>query len=478
MFGIRRRWPVLTATGAALLYVVNNYQLTGLEHLHVQPLGASRQLADAGTAATGDDVQSDPFGIDLTQFGINTSASLGDNFRLDRSGQQTASPAPPWNQLLSMGEKLALWQDTRSPGGSPSATDPLARPAFPASSPIPLPLGFVAPTSTLPSTSARPSTASPKQVAVASGTREQPMAADAIPGGVMTSLGKQSLEAAPVPPANFGAASGNRPHTIRIASFQLPALGPDLLNKPQILQLLVSILKQYDVVALQGIQSDRDDLLPLIVEKLNQSGRSFDYLIGPRVGRGAPHQQFAYVFETSCVETDRYQLYSVDDPEDLISREPLVAWFRCKGVPATQAFTFTLINVSIDPLFADAERAVLPRLIEAIQRDGRQEDDWIMLGNFAGGNAQLSMLEASGVRLAISDTPTDVVGSQMLDTIVFSTRATTEFNGRAGVFDFLRKHNLSIEQAFEVSQHMPVWAEFTCLEGAQPGRIAPAAVYP
>jgi len=301
-----------------------------------------------------------------------------------------------------------------------------------------------------------------------------PTTLESITAGTMTGLGGTALPKlfAGSPPSSIGAATGDN-RTVRIASFHLPALGPALLNKPHVVQMLITILRQYDVVALQGIQSSRDDVLPMIIDKLNQAGRRYDYLIGPRVGRAAPHHQFAYVFDTDKLETDRFALYSVDDPEDLMNREPLVAWFRCKGVPQRDAFTFSLVNVWIDPSFADAERSTLPGLIDAIVQDGRNEDDWIMLGDFAGGNAQLSMLDAASVRFALSDIPTDVAGTSMLDTLFFSARATTEFTGRAGAFDFLRKYNLSIERALEVSPHMPVWAEFSSIEGAQPGRIAP-----
>jgi len=167
-------------------------------------------------------------------------------------------------------------------------------------------------------------------------------------------------------------------------------------------------------------------------------------------------------------------LYTVDDPEDLVNYEPLVAWFRCKGVPKKEAFTFSLINVRIDQNFADAERAVVPGLIDAIRNDGRGEDDWIVVGDFGGGADKLTALDANSVRFAIRDIPTNVAGTKLLDTIFFSARATDEFTGRAGVFDFLRKYNMSIERALEISNHLPVWAEFSIVEGAEPGRIAPA----
>ena len=56
----------------------------------------------------------------------------------------------------------------------------------------------------------------------------------------------------------------------------------------------------------------------------------------------------------------------------------------------------------------------------------------------------------------------------MTGNILFPTRATDEFTGRAGVVDFLRQLNLSYDQALQVSSSMPIWAEFTAYEGGKP----------
>ncbi len=455
MFGVRRRWPVLTALGAALLYVVNNYQIAGLEHLHLAPLERPPQAAPR-SAPNGLNDPANP-GFDLTQFGIRFAEDTT-NFSIDPYSPTGKSTNPDWNDLLSMGEKLAIWQDKLT-GQSQVNSLPefAAAPLIPSTSPIPFPQGLPPGlTNSSGTPSGTPSVIPPLL---------SPL--DAIPPGTMTST------PAAKPSVSFSNTVRGANHVIRVASFKISALGTAMLNKPNVVHMIVSILRQYDVIALQGVQSSRDDVLPLVVDKLNQSGGSYDYLIGPRVGRHAPHQQFAFVFDTQKVETDRYQLYTVDDPEDLMNAEPLVAWFRCKGVPQQDAFTFSMINVSIEPSFADAERAVLPALIDAVQGDGRGEDDWILAGDFAGGNAQLTMLDSRSVRFAISDIPTDIAGTQMLDTLIFPTRATSEFTGRAGAFDFLRKYNLSLERALELSNHMPVWAEFANIEGAEPGRIAP-----
>lgn len=478
-FNVRPRWPLLTAVGAALLYGVNNYQIGGIEHLHLKPLEHRSSANSSQFPSATDGFNQSPLGFDSTQFGIHMSPPLNSaadsTFSIDPYSAQPQSGPGGWNERLSLGEKLALWQDQLSNNSPPSAAQAKSPPAFPSTSPIPLPHGLTAPN--FDSFARNDSNAQPSRASSQPGLSSN---SDAIPPGTMTSLAI-APDGSRLGSMPFTAASpvvstprDGQP-TIRIASFNVPALGTALLSKPQSVQMLVSILRQYEVVALQGIQTNRDDVLPLLTDKLNQSGRSYDYLIGPRVGRTQPHQQFAYIFDTSRLETDRYQLYTVDDPEDLINYEPLVAWFRCKGPLVAEAFTFSLINVAIDTALADAERSLLPAMVAAIERDGRSEDDWILLGNFAGGNAQLTMFDGSSVRFAVSDIPTDVSGTQMLDTLLFSSRSTTEFTGRAGAYDFLRKYNLSIEQALEVSPHMPVWAEFSCFEGADPGRIAPVS---
>ncbi len=79
-----------------------------------------------------------------------------------------------------------------------------------------------------------------------------------------------------------------------------------------------------------------------------------------------------------------------------------------------------------------------------------------------------------GITAAIMGLPTNVRGTEELDNLLFHREATTEFTGRSGVFDFLREYNLSLDAAAEVSDHVPVWAEFSIYEGGQPGRVAEA----
>lgn len=261
--------------------------------------------------------------------------------------------------------------------------------------------------------------------------------------------------------------------TIRVGSFNLQMFGASKVAKPQVMEALAKIGRQYDVLALQEISGQEQDLLPTLVEKINQSGRAFDYLIGPRVGGEGKSLQFAFLFDTHRIETDRIQLYTVEDPSQLLTYDPLVAWFRTKELAIEDAFTFTMVNVLIDEGRKEDELRLLPELMMSIRRDGRQEDDCILVGDFGVGDGMLQHMRSAGIAPALHGLPTNVRGNSMFDNICFSQTATSEFNGRVGVTDFLRDFNLSLDQALEISDHLPIWVEFYIHEGGQIGRIAP-----
>lgn len=257
--------------------------------------------------------------------------------------------------------------------------------------------------------------------------------------------------------------------SIRIATLNLQGFGENKASKLAVMEILARVLRSFDVIALQDLQPDQGDVLPRLVDRINQSDRSFDYCIGPRVGKGLNSMHFAFLFDAERVEIDRYQLYTVDDPMDQLEYEPLVGWFRTRQVTEEEAFTFSLINLRISPPHADREISLLPELIRTILRDGRDEDDLLLAGDFACGSDRMENLRRIGMRFALEGVTTTVASEEMLDNILFPAKATDEYLGRSGTIDFLRQLNLTPEQAFQVSNHMPVWAEFSAQEGGVPG---------
>ncbi|MCY3005709.1 MAG: endonuclease/exonuclease/phosphatase [Planctomycetota bacterium] len=257
--------------------------------------------------------------------------------------------------------------------------------------------------------------------------------------------------------------------TVRIASFDLSDFDDRKVQSVAISEILVRLLRNFDVIALQGITSKQRDTLPKLVDRINEQKLAYDYMIGPRVGPVHESMHLAFLYNTQRIETDRYQLYTVEDPGELLDFEPLVGWFRTKTVSPERALTFSLVNLYLSPTRIDQEINLLAALSESIQRDGRGEDDIVLAGGFSCSDKQLGALSQRKWGFAIENLPTTVAGDEMLDQIVFSPQTADEFTGRAGVIDFLRKFNLTLDQANQVSRHLPVWCEFFAEEGGYPG---------
>lgn len=259
--------------------------------------------------------------------------------------------------------------------------------------------------------------------------------------------------------------------SIRIATFNIQVFGEQKINDPNVMPIIVDILRNFDVIAIQEIRSQQD-IMPRLMEMLNAGGQfHYDYVIGPRLGRSHSKEQYAFVFDRATIEVDRVQLYTVDDPDDLLHREPLVGWFRARA--GNPGFTFSLVNVHTDPDEVDRELDVLDDVFYAVRDDSRQEDDVIMLGDFNANDTHLGQLgQIPGLVRVVMNAPTNTRGTAQYDNILFHQTATTEFLARGGVFDFMRHYNLSLQQALAVSDHLPVWAEFSVHEGGVPGRFA------
>ena len=51
------------------------------------------------------------------------------------------------------------------------------------------------------------------------------------------------------------------------------------------MEKLAIIVRQFDVVAIQEIRTKDNGHLPRFVDLINATGRHYDYVIGPRLGR-------------------------------------------------------------------------------------------------------------------------------------------------------------------------------------------------
>jgi hypothetical protein len=264
-----------------------------------------------------------------------------------------------------------------------------------------------------------------------------------------------------VPPTN-ARALGN----LRIASWALDGFGPTKLANATAARNLARVVRKFDIVAIQQVASIERDLIPRLVDIINEGQNRYDYVMGQPVGPHERPEQMAFIFDKTTVLVDRRHTYTLDDPEEQLSFDPLVAWFRAASPPVGQAWTFSLVNVRIDLARAPDEVAVLPHVLSTIRRDGRGEDDVILLGLFQADDAYLlPTVGDQKFKAAVRSRPTDVFGRYQTSNLLIDATATSEYLGRGGAYDFAQVLSLNLAQAETVTSQLPVYAEFSTVEG-------------
>lgn len=268
-------------------------------------------------------------------------------------------------------------------------------------------------------------------------------------------------------------AAAQRPaDRILIASYNIQVFGTSKLAKPDAMGVIVDVIRQFDLVAIQEVRAKEDHILPSLIAALNADGHQYNYLIGPRLGRTVSTEQYAYVYDTTRIEHDPSSVGTIQDQADLLHREPFVARFRARTSDPQRGFTFWLVNTHTDPDEVPQEVAALAQVFQVMQTARPDEDDVILLGDLNADESQLGPLAMiPGIHWVVRGVTTNTRYTKAYDNILFQAAATAEYTGRWGVVDVPRLFQLNQEGALRVSDHLPVWAEFSAWE-AYPQRRA------
>ena len=280
------------------------------------------------------------------------------------------------------------------------------------------------------------------------------------------------------PRAASASAGGAAGETLRIASFNIQVLGTSKMGKPEVVATLSEIIRQFDVVAIQEIRSKDPEIIPRLVKQVNAEGGNYKFVIGPRLGRTVSKEQYAYVFDANRVLYNPDSVGTVLDPSDVPHREPFFVQFLARTDQPEKAFSFWLVNIHTDPDEVPQELAALAQVYSIMKNTRFAEDDVILLGDFnAAASEMLPLGQVPGLQTVIANQPTNTRLTKSYDNLLFDQATVNEFTGSSGVYSIQDRHGMKLEQALEVSDHLPVWAEFSVWEsglggGASGGRVA------
>jgi exonuclease III len=246
------------------------------------------------------------------------------------------------------------------------------------------------------------------------------------------------------------------------------------------MHVLANVVRQFDIVAIQELRTTDDSVMESLLALVNAEGSGYRYLVGPRLGRTSSKEQYVFVYDAARVDVDPQSVITVADPQDYLHREPTIARFQVRSTSAQPGFSFILANIHTDPDETDTELDALADVFVSLQRNNWQEDDVILLGDLNVSHQELGRLgRLPNIAYTVHGEPTNTRGTQSYDNVVFDRLATSEFTGAAGIVGLQEAFGLSMEQAIDVSDHLPIWAEFDVHErgttqvplAVQPGEI-------
>jgi deoxyribonuclease-1-like protein len=246
------------------------------------------------------------------------------------------------------------------------------------------------------------------------------------------------------------------------------------------MEILASIIRELDIVAIQEIRDSAGTAILALRDSVNEEGRAYDVVTGPRVGRSSSKEHYAYMYDTEVLELlpgsytydddgDGNDSNDLDDATlhpgvDLFEREPFIAHFQVVGEP----LDFVLVNIHTKPDYATDEIAYLPGVMaDAITHLG--EPDVVCLGDFNADGRYFDedtylpvFPEEEFLWLIGNDLDTSVAESDnTYDRIVTTLSVEQDFAGSVGVDRFDTVHDFSSPtlEPDDVSDHFPVFVE-------------------
>ena len=253
--------------------------------------------------------------------------------------------------------------------------------------------------------------------------------------------------------------TGPSGETVVIMSFNIQTFGVSKMSKPEVVEILVSLVSRAGIAAVQEVRSKTIEPVERFMALLPEG---YGYCLGPRLGRTSSKEQYWVIYDTArftVLETDTWP-----DTDDIFEREPYAVYFK-----SNNSFDFILINSHIQPRAAEKEIAMLPD-VAGYYRNLWNDPDVFIVGdlNADGSYFDESLLEQIfppdqyyHIITNEYDTTTGA-NSNTYDRFIITLSALKYFTGTFGVIRFDEEYDFSQYsiQPRNVSDHYPVWAEF------------------
>lgn len=254
--------------------------------------------------------------------------------------------------------------------------------------------------------------------------------------------------------------------SILLGSFNIQMFGRAKMSRPEVVQILVDIVRRFDILAIQELRDSEEGTISEFLRLINANGSHYDAVVSPRIRYGTGHhsEQLVYIYDTDQIEL-LSQPYVAKDRHQVMFRPPYVAYFRYRSRYPAEAFSFVLLNIHTSPQQTAEEFSALEDVFRTVYAN-HHEDDFILLGDMNEEPGKFLPYRWMNNQYAAipSHWKTNTAETKNYDNFVFDFRRTAEFTGQAGVLNLKTSYQLTRDQADLVSDHMPVWALFSSRE--------------
>lgn len=257
---------------------------------------------------------------------------------------------------------------------------------------------------------------------------------------------------------------------LKLCSFNVRSFGESKKRNQNAMDVIVKIIKRCDLILLMEIKDSRNNICPMLMEKLNGNSRrstTYNYVISSRLGRNTYKEQYAFFYKEKLVSVKMKYLYNdyQDGDKDVFSREPFVVWFQS---PFTAVKDFVIVPLHTTPEDSVKEIDELVDVYEDVRRRWKVEN-FVFMGDFNAGCSYVPKKAWQNIRLRTDSRYVWLIGDQEDTTVKQSTNCAYDRIVLRGqeivssvvprsnvVFDFQKAYRLSEKEALNVSDHFPV----------------------
>ncbi len=155
----------------------------------------------------------------------------------------------------------------------------------------------------------------------------------------------------------FPITTNGQTNNLKIATFNIQNFGLKKLEKKEVVDTLVKIVRHFDIVAVQEVSDASNYTAGAFLKEINKNGSHYQMVCSERTGLQLDdknsREQYAFYYNTATVTLIDKALY--DDSEyDYFQREPYIAQFRrkCDGFVFVICTTHTTPDVAVEEIAA------------------------------------------------------------------------------------------------------------------------------